>query len=292
MDPTYPLVIAMLVSLVLFQMNQRQGSPVLAIYNRWLRWLIFGFGLAKIILDLGFSDRPYWALTAVFLLTYALIESIYRWMEIHALSMSPIPLFPRFAVNSSGDEWPIQPRVLKERDWLRHEGFTSVQSLRAEIAPSIYLRMSIYHDPTETVRVQVLFLPQPSGNIVVCASMASQRSDGTRVVTDNLYLPFAGFYPENWLVVRKPWRRRLKALIKLHRARVADEKEPLMVWETEPLADLNAQQHALEQVNTEMGFLFPHHEREENGKMTAEARYRVWKEAWLLNYFGWSSQYF
>ena len=65
-----------------------------------------------------------------------------------------------------------------------------------------------------------------------------------------------------------------------------------MVLETEPLADLNAQQHALEQVNTEMGFLFPHHEREENGKMTAEARYRVWKEAWLLNYFGWSSQYF
>ena len=292
MDPAYPLVIAMMVSLVLFQVSQRQGSPVLAIFNRWLRWLIFGFGLAKIVLDLGFSDRPYWVLTAVFLLTYALIETVYRWMEIHALSMSPIPLFPRFAVNSSGDEWPIQPRVLKERDWLRKEGFKAVQSLRAEIAPSIYLRMSIYHDPTEKLRVQVLFLPQPNGNIVVCASLASQRSDGTRVVTDNLYLPFAGFYPENWLVVRKPWRRSLQALAKQHRARLTLETEPLMVWETEPLADLNAQQHALEQVNTELGFLFPHHEREENGKMTAEARYRVWKEAWLLNYFGWSSRYF
>ena len=292
MDPTYPLVIAMLISLVLFQVNQRQGSPVLAIFIRWLRWLIFGFGLAKIVVDVGISDRPYWSLTAVFLLTYALIETVYRWMEIHALSMSPIPLFPRFAVNSSGDEWPIQPRVLKERDWLRSEGFKAVQSLRAEIAPSIYLRMSIYHDPTEKLRVQVLFLPQPGGNIVVCASLASQRSDGTRVVTDNLYLPFAGFYPENWLVVRKPWQRSLKALVKQHRVRLADEADSLVVWETEPLADLNAQQHALEQVNTELGFLFPHHEREENGKMTAEARYRVWKESWLLNYFGWSSRYF
>ena len=88
MDPTYPLVIAMLVSLVLFQVNQRQASPVLAIFNRWLWWLIFGFGLAKIVIDLGLSDRPYFALAAVFLLTYALIETIYRWLEINAVSMS------------------------------------------------------------------------------------------------------------------------------------------------------------------------------------------------------------
>ena len=38
-------------------------------------------------------------------------------------------------------------------------------------------------------------------------------------------------------------------------------------------------------------FLYPHHEREEHGKMTVEARYRVWKESWLLNYLGLSSRY-
>lgn len=292
MDPTYPLVIAMVFSLVLYQVNQRRGSPVLAIFNRWMRWMIFGFGLAKIVIDLGWSERPYWALAAVFLLSYALIETIYRWIEIKALSLSPIPLFPRFAINSSGDEWPTQPRLLQERDWLRQEGFRSVQSLRAEIAPSIYLRMSVYQDSSDKLRIQVLFLPQPSGNIVMCASLASQTSDGTRYVTDNLYLPFAGFYPENWLVDRSPWRRRLKALLSRHRARVEAEPEPLQPWETEPLADLNAQQHALEQVNTELGFLFPHHERDQHGKMTNEARYRVWKEAWLLNYFGRSARYF
>jgi len=292
MDPTYPLVIAMVVSLALYQVNQRRASPVIAIFNRWLRWLIFGFGLAKIVGDLGWSDRPYWVLTAVFLLSYSLIETIYRWLEIQAVSLSPIPLFPRFAVNAHGDEWPTQPRLLKERDWLRREGFKSVQSLRAEIAPSIYLRMSIYEDPSAKLRIQILFLPQPGGNIVMCASLLSQTDDGTRYVTDNLYLPFAGFYPENWWVDRSPWRRSVQALLKRHRARLDRETEPLKPWEIEPLADLNAQQHALEQVNTELGFLFPHHEREENGKMTAEARYRVWKESWLLNYFGRSARYF
>ena len=60
MDPTYPLVAAMVVSLVLYQLNQRFASPVLAIFNRWLRWFIFAFGAAKIASDFGWSDRPYW----------------------------------------------------------------------------------------------------------------------------------------------------------------------------------------------------------------------------------------
>jgi hypothetical protein len=47
----------------------------------------------------------------------------------------------------------------------------------------------------------------------------------------------------------------------------------------------------LEYVNTELGFLSPHHDREDYGKMTYEGRYRVWKEIWLLNYFGRSARY-
>lgn len=282
----------MVASLVLFQVNQRRASPILAIYNRWLRWLIFGFGLAKITADLGWSDRPYWVLTLVFLLGYFLVETMFQWLQIRALSLSPVSLFPRFAVNTEGDSWPTQPRLLRERDWLRAEGFTNQQSLRAEIIPGVYLRMSVYQDRSNTVRIQILFLPQPGGNIVMCASLLSRTADDTRYVTDNLYLPFAGFYPENWLVDRSPWRRTLRTLLKRHQQRLAGEREPLKPWEIEPLADLNAQQHALEQVNTELGFLWPHHEREEQGKMTAEARYRVWKESWLLNYLGRSVRYF
>jgi len=291
MDPTYPLVAAMVVSLVLYQLNQRYASPVLAIFNRWLRWLIFAFGAAKITIDFGWSERPYWLLSVTYFVVYFLGETIYRWLEIHALSVSPLPLFPRFVVNASGEEWPTHPRLLAVRDWIRREGFKPVQSLKAEVAPGLYLRVSVYQDEPGHQRLQVMFLPQASGGIVVCHSLASRTADGMRYVTDNLYLPFAGFYPENWLVERRPWRRSLKTLLSLHRARLQRAGVTLAPWDTEPLADLNAQQHALEQVNTELGFLFPQSEREQHGKMTVEGRYRVWKEIWLLNYFGVSARY-
>jgi hypothetical protein len=291
MDPTYPLVAAMVVSLVLYQLNQRFASPVVAIFNRWLRWLIFAFGVAKITHDFGWSDRPYWLLSLTFFLVYFLLETVYRWLEIHALSVSPLPLFPRFSLNSSGEEWPTHPRLLAVRDLIRREGFKPVQSVKAEVAPGLYLRVSIYQDAEALLRLQVMFLPQANGGIVMCHSLASCTIDGVRFVTDNLYLPFAGFYPENWLVERRPWRRTLPRLLAGHRARLAKAQVSLKPWETEPLIDLNAQQQALEQVNTELGFLLPQSEREEHGKMTVEGRYRVWKEIWLLNYFGISARY-
>jgi hypothetical protein len=292
MDITYSLVAIMVVSLILYQVNQRRASPLIAILNRWLRWWIFGFGAAKIIVDMSATGRPYWVWATTCLLAYLLIETAYRWLEIKALSLSPIPLFPRFAVNASGEEWPTHRQFLKTRDWLRKETFHVVQSLRAEIAPSIYLRMSVYQDSSNHLRIQILFLPQSNGNIVMCAGVASLTTGGLRYVTDNLFLPFAGFYPENWLVDRSPWRRTLPALLKSHRARLKKETDPSLNWDTEPLADLNAQQQSLEQVNTELGFLWPHHQRDEHGKMTVEARYRVWKEIWLLNYFGCSARYY
>jgi hypothetical protein len=35
----------------------------------------------------------------------------------------------------------------------------------------------------------------------------------------------------------------------------------------------------------------PHAEREDHGKISHEGRYRVWKEVWLLNYFGVAARY-
>ena len=61
-DPTYPLVAAMVISLVLYQLNQRWAAPGVAIANRWLRWLIFAVGMAKIATDFSWSGRPFWVL--------------------------------------------------------------------------------------------------------------------------------------------------------------------------------------------------------------------------------------
>ncbi len=132
-----------------------------------------------------------------------------------------------------------------------------------------------------------MFLPQPNGAISVCYTLSSQTVNGYRYITDNLHLPFGGFYPETWIVERNPWRRSTAETGRTPPSAPPHEhKEPLLAWSDDPLTDLNAQQRELERINTELGFLLPQPEHEENGKMTAEGRYRVWKEIWLLNYLG------
>jgi hypothetical protein len=289
MEPPYLILVAIIISLVLAQVNQRAASPVVSILDRWLRWFVFAFGAAQMCHDFQLINRPYWVLVAVFFIIWFLGETLYNWLAISALSVSPLPLFPRYTLNQSGEEWPVQPRLLRIREWLRAEGFRQTQALKAEIGGGIYLRVSVYQNPEATIRVQVTFIPQPSGVLSVCYAVTSLTTDGNRYVTDNLYIPFAGFYPENWFVERAPWRRSLPRLLSRHRARLAKEK--LVAFETEPLVDLNAAQNELDQLNTELGFLHPHHEREDLGKITHEGRYRVWKEIWMLNYLGRSARY-
>lgn len=279
------------VSFLLAQLNQRFASPVIAIFNRWLRWITFALGAATFALHFELIERPMWVLFLGFLLIYFLVETGYRWLEIHALSVSPIPLFPRFVLNTSGEEWPTHPRLLRVRDWLRVHGFKQVQALKAEVGGGIYLRTSVYQDAAAQLRIQITFLPQPTGGVAVCYTLSSQTVTGYRYVTDNLFLPFGGFYPENWLVERNPWRRSLARLVQRHQNRIARAHELLVPWTNDPLGDLNQQQRELERVNTELGFLFPHSEREDYGKITYEGRYRVWKELWLLNYFGRPARY-
>ena len=278
-------------ALVLVQVNQRMGSPVLSIVDRWLRWLVFAFGAAQICREGDLIDRPYWVLAASAFLLWFFGETLYNWLAISALSVSPLPLFPRYAPNQSGEEWPVQPRLLKIRSWLRTQGFRQAQALKAEVGGGSYLRVSVYQDPLATVRIQVTFLPQTGGAIVVCYALTSVTADGSRYVTDNLYIPFAGFYPENWLVERRPWCRSLPQLLARHRARLAADNVFPAPFPVEPLADLNAVQHELDRINTELGFLYPRHERDDHGKITQAGRYRVWKEIWMLNYLGRSARY-
>ena len=277
--------------LLLFYLNLRLASPVIAIAIRWLRWLLFSFFAADTALRFGWIDRPFWTVALAVFLGWFLLESAFNWLRVSAISLSPLPLFPKFIVNTSGDEWPTQQRLLQVRDWLRTNSFIQVQALKAEVGGGIWLRVSVYHNPDRTARLQVAFLPQDNGAITVCYSVTSQAADGRRFITDNFFLPFGGFYPENWFVERNPWHRRLPRLMARHLARMANADATPAPWDTDPLDDINQQQFLMEQVNTELGFLLPHHEREEHGKITPEGRFRVWKEAWLLDYFGLPTRY-
>jgi hypothetical protein len=290
-EKSYLILIAILASLVLMQVNQRMASPIVSIADRWLRWFVFAFGAAHLCTDFNLIDRPFWVLAIVFFLVWFLGETLYNWLAITAHSLSPLPLFPRYTVNTTGEEWPVQPRLLKIREWLRAQGFRQVQALKAEIGGGIFLRVSIFQDAQATIRVQVTFIPQANGAISVCYGVTSITANESRYLTDNLYIPFGGFYPENWLVERAPWRRSLPRLLARHRARIARAGEAIVPFDTEPLTDLNAVQHELDQLNTELGFLHPHAQRDDLGKFTQEGRYRVWKEIWMLNYLGRSARY-
>jgi hypothetical protein len=150
---------------------------------------------------------------------------------------------------------------------------------------------SVYHNHDNTLRLHVLFVPQENGAITVCYSLATQVAGARRYVTDNLYIPFGGFYPESWQVERSPWRRSLARLVARHEARLAGAGAPALAWEISPIDDINQQQQHMEMINTELGYLQPQAEREEYGKITPEGRFRIWKEAWLLDYLGIASRY-
>jgi hypothetical protein len=289
--PSYLFLLGAFVWFVLWQTSHSLALPAVAVMERWLRWFVFAFAAAGLCTGFQLIDRPYWVLVIVFFIVWFLGETAYNWLAISAHSVSPLPFFPRYSLNQSGEEWPVQPRFLKVREWLRTEGFRQSQALRAEVGGGIYLRVSVYQDAEAKTRVQVTFIPQPGDVLGVCYAVSSITESGARYVTDNLYTPFAGFYPENWFVERAPCRRSLPALIARHRARLTAAGEVPVPFTTEPLADLNSAQSELDQLNTELGFLHPHHEREDLGKITHEGRYRVWKEIWMLNYLGRAARY-
>jgi hypothetical protein len=277
--------------LLLFYINLRMASPILAIPIRWLRWILFALFMAQTNAQLALVDRPFWAVAAAIFLLWFLLESGFNWLKVSAISLSPMPLFPRYVVNNSGDEWPTQKRLLRVRDWLRDNRFVHVQALKAELGGGIWLRASVYHNQDNTLRLHVLFVPQENGAITVCYSLATETASARRYVTDNLYIPFGGFYPEPWHVQRTPWSRSLSRLVARHQNRLKKSGELARVWEISPIDDINHQQQHMEMINMELGYLLPHAEREEFGKITPEGRFRIWKEAWQLDYLGIASRY-
>lgn len=281
-------MMVVLAVLLLYHLDRLSTSPIMAIINRWVRWITISFGVAYLLYVLEWVDRPYWVLTATVFLVWFLLETVYNWIAISALSRSSVPLFPKFEVNESGDEWPAQRRFIGLREWLRREGFKRLQAIRAELVEGVVLRFSVYENPDRLIRLQIMFLPHRRDNVSVCYILTSQANDGSRVITDNYFLPFGGFYPEKWSVERKPWTRSLPSLLKRHLKRMERSGLEFTEWEDDPIIDLNHQQNVLERVNVDLGFLVPRHLHEEYGKITSQGRYRFWKELWLLNYFGWA----
>jgi hypothetical protein len=283
-DLMLPFMLA--ATLILAWINGRQASLAIAIINRWLRWLTFSTAAAYLAFSAEWFEKPFWVLFTVFFLFWFLVETIYHWLAINALSKSTVPLFPEFVENPQGEEWPAQKRFLAIRKWLKKHAYQSVCALKAELMPGITLRMHVFQSENNKTRIQTLFIPQRSGAVSMCFTVLSQTVEGSRYVTDNMFLPFGGFYPENWYLDRRPLVRNFTKLFRNHQRRIENTKEVFVAWEDSAIDEVNDQQSTLERVNMDMGFLNPIRLREEYGKITWEGRYRVWKEIWMLNYFG------
>lgn len=274
-----------LVTLLIYG-NNTWASPMVAVLNRWLRWILIAIGLAIFVQHMEWSARPFWVWVVSGFLSWFLLESIFNWLSVKALSQSPMPLFPRFVENSEGGEWPVQKRFIAVRDWLRDQRFEAVQALKSDLGIGVVLRSIVFRSADKKVRLQVIFVPRQSGVISEYFNFTSIAKDGIRLITDNLSIPFGGFYPANWRVARAIWTRGIERLHRTHRARMANHGGPFEELDGNPREDLNDEQRHIERINTEYGFLFPSHMHDEYGKITSEGRYRVWKEIWMMNYFG------
>jgi hypothetical protein len=260
--------------------------PVLNVFGRWIRWFLFAALFAFFLYIFELSHRPAWVHFTTGLAIWFLLETSYNWIAIKALSRSELPLFPSFYENTQRDEWPADKRFIDLKDWLKSEGFKRIGALKAELFEGTFLRASVYESADHITRIQVLFLPKRQGGASACYTIQTRGKEDQRVITDNQFLPFGGYYPESWQLTRRPLIGSLKRLLALHQERVTKSAIQPIVIDSTALEDVNEQQRILERLNTDTGFLVPRPRQEEEGKITSDGRYRLWKEMWTLAYLG------
>lgn len=275
-------VLSVLLSIV----GQRMGMPLFLLIGRWVRWMLFAGIFTFFLKTFEISYRPDWVHFITGLGLWFLLETSYNWIAIKALSRSEMPLFPSFQTNSDGDEWPADEHLIGLRDWLRLKKFTRLSALKAKLFEDTYLRASIYESADKLTRLQILFIPKRKGGATACYTLSTNAKDERRLTTDNLFLPFGGYYPEGWNLCRKPLIGSLQRLLALHHKRLIKSTLKPIPFEDTPLEELNEQQRVLERLNLETGFLVPRQFQEEEGKISYDGRYRLWKEMWLIAYLG------
>ncbi len=264
---------------------RRNPTFPLIVLNRWLRWILFGMGMALLLRDWGGATRPYWALAPTFLLLWILVESIYAWLAVRALSVSNLPVFPQYRASSGEVNWPVESSYVRIKEELRELGFIQREKLSANLGDRMVLPSLLYTDEPKRIRLQVILAPRATGRPALFFVFTS-KSGEKRWTTDNVWLPFGGVVPAQWHVDRKPFISSPKVLLKRHHRTLKEAGAELEPYQEDLIEELNGEQEILDRESTERGILVPRRQRPEFGKLTGDGRYRVWKQILLLNYFG------
>lgn len=291
METTYGLVAygilgLFFVILLVGYINRDNKYPALDVLNRWIRWVTFSIAIGLIFTQWDFFQRPLWVLTTICFLSWFLIESVYNWFLIRMLSYSEIPLFPRFFKDVKESQWPISVLFFKMREWLQKHGFRPMQVLRSHLTDTLEMQCHVFQDMDKRVRLQIIYIPSINMEKNVNFVFSSITASDHRIMTDNLSVPYGGYYPDDWDICRKPLIRSLDKLYQLHLKRIQTDKEVMITWEEDPMEEVNHQQSTLEKYNFKHGFLLPKSDYEDKGRITYEGRYRIWKEMWFLKYLG------
>ena len=264
----------------------RNASPIFAIFGRWFRWAFLALLSSGTMYVLGWPGYSFPVLLSVSILGWFLIETGYNWLMISTLSRSELPLFPAFEENEQADEWPSSPSFIRLREFLQERNFSKKQALISKLGEHTLMRAFVYENQDQTIRIQILLFPNASGNLAVAFSCTSITTAGSVLVTDNIFLPFGGFYPENWDLERRPWTRSLEKLLQRHFERMDAASNPFTPFVVLPLEQINEDQRTVEQLNRDLGFLFSHVDEVDNGRLTPAGKARVWQEVWTLAYLG------
>lgn len=270
---------------VLWFIDARFNIPLLSLSVRWMRWLFFATAFAYFLKHFGWSFRPDWVHFVSGLAVWFVVETGYNWIAITALSKSDVSLFPCFFINTDGDDWPAEERSIKVKDWLREEKFERIGSFKANIVSTVYLRSIVYQSIDKSTRIQILFVPSRYGRFKSYYTIRTRTHEGKFIVTDNLFLPYGGYYPNTWIISRKTLVSSLKRLFMYHEKCLKNLNITPVKIGSGALEDINKQQHNLEVLNIKNGFLVPLTKQREEGKITLDGRYRLWKEMWFLAYF-------
>ncbi len=287
-DPVWniALLITGLLMILLIWWGQKSTSLIATVCARWMRWIFASLAIAHFSQALVFPAYPEWILVTSGALLWFLLETSYNYLVVNALSRSGLPLFPRFQESDSQESWPAGKPFIRLRDAIRQRGFSRAQTLVSKIGGQTLIRLVVFRDEAGTTQLSVFILTTSPARLGVALSLHSETVSGRRLITDNVSLPFGGFYPPDWALERHPFRRNLENLYNRHRSRIDAQGEELVPLEASPLERLNEDQSRLEKLNRELGFLNDHAAEEEQGKISPEGRYRVWKEIWTLGYLG------
>ncbi len=278
------------IAVLLSILFMRRADPARAILGRWALWLCVSCGTALLLHRIGASSRPIWASTLFCMLAWQLAETVYNWMAIDAVSRSDLPLFLNYKRSGAG-QWPADRTFVTLREEIRREGFRLLASSIGQMNGVDYLRCNIYEDAEKHISLSTLFVPRGSNSLSVFLALTTHADNGRIYITDNMFVPFGGFYPEDMMVERRPLMRSLSRLLGRHRKRLEAEGAKPVPYECDPIEEMNRRQGEVERENLNMGFLVDPQERELHGNISREGRYRLWTELWMLNYFGRARDY-